>query len=238
MKHTLAKRFLIATVIASTAAVPAFAADMPLRPAPAAPPAWSWEGFYLGAYAGGLWGHVNTGRTDTSQVVSNRPSGAALGEVIGYNHEWNGVVLGLEGDAGWTNASHTTSYVSATSGAPETELDKSTYTAHVRGRVGLPFTQWLPFIAGGASFTNDKMTLTHTASFLTPGTITQDWVGWNIGGGIDYAFTSHWIGRVEYIYDDFGKKTYGFNAYTSGQFTDRVPKLTQNTVRALISYRF
>jgi hypothetical protein len=39
-------------------------------------------------------------------------------------------------------------------------------------------------------------------------------------------------------YDDFGRQTYGFNTLTSGQFTDRVPKMTQNTARAVISYRF
>jgi hypothetical protein len=39
-------------------------------------------------------------------------------------------------------------------------------------------------------------------------------------------------------YDDFGRQTYGFNTLTSGQFTDRVPKMTQNTARAAISYRF
>ncbi|HUC50665.1 MAG TPA: outer membrane beta-barrel protein [Xanthobacteraceae bacterium] len=232
-------KYPLIAVVTILSTVPAFAADMAMKAPPApAPAVQMWEGFYIGGYAGGLWDYVHAGRPDTPQVITNNGSGATLGGVIGVNHQWNGLVLGLEGDGGWADVSHTATYISATSGAPETEQDKSSYTAHIRGRVGLPFGQLLPFVAGGVSFTDDKVTLTHTRSALPPDSLSNGWVGWNGGGGVDYAFTPKWIGRVEYIYDNYGAQTYGFNAATAGRFSDRNLKLTESTVRAVLSYKF
>jgi opacity protein-like surface antigen len=51
---------LILGVLLASVAVPAFAADMPLKaPPPAAPPPPDWSGIYSGFAAGGAWGHQN-----------------------------------------------------------------------------------------------------------------------------------------------------------------------------------
>ena len=53
------KRILLSAAFITVAAVPAFAADIPVRPPVAAPivaPAMSWNGFYIGLNGGGTWG--------------------------------------------------------------------------------------------------------------------------------------------------------------------------------------
>jgi outer membrane immunogenic protein len=53
------KCILLSAAFITVAAVPAFAADIPVRPPVAAPivaPAMSWNGFYIGLNGGGTWG--------------------------------------------------------------------------------------------------------------------------------------------------------------------------------------
>jgi outer membrane immunogenic protein len=58
-------------------------------------------------------------------------------------------------------------------------------------------------------------------------------VGFSVGGGVEYAFTQHLLGRVQYIYDDFGSKDY---VATDGG-TYRV-NLTSQTVRGALAWKF
>jgi|GEM_PF-4836149 len=115
------KTILAGVAIAALIAVPASAADMPLKAPPAPPaPAWSWAGFYFGGNVGGGWhdhsvpfygdggagndllsrtfdGTLNFNAVPRSQ--SMRSSGVIGGGQIGYN--WQAAptwVLGLETD--------------------------------------------------------------------------------------------------------------------------------------------
>ena len=44
-------------ILLATVAIPAFAADMPVKAAPPPPPPPDWSGIYVGGAAGGAWGH-------------------------------------------------------------------------------------------------------------------------------------------------------------------------------------
>src|SRR5262245_33118560 len=69
-------------ILLATVAVPAFAADMPVKaPAPVAPPP-DWSGVYSGVAAGGAWGHQNFNLpssinnlfgTDTTRILNGSP---------------------------------------------------------------------------------------------------------------------------------------------------------------------
>jgi outer membrane immunogenic protein len=57
--------------------------------------------------------------------------------------------------------------------------------------------------------------------------------GWSVGGGIEHAFTSNLVGRVEYFYDHYGHKDY------VGVLGDRYRvSLTGQTVRAALAWKF
>ena len=65
--------------------------------------------------------------------------------------------------------------------------------------------------------------------------------GWTAGTGIEYAFTLHWSGKIEYNYLDFGKATHTFlfpelNAPANG--TDLRVRQILHVVKVGLNYRF
>ena len=119
--------------------------------------------------------------------------------MIGYNYQINQFVLGLEGDAGGVlGGNHTV----ATTGVGFATTSSS-YFADIRGRVGLAADRALFYVAGGVAFGDEKTVYTAPAMSFTSGR-----TGWTIGGGVDYAFTNNWIGRIEYRYTDLGTSNY------------------------------
>src|SRR3982074_1951565 len=89
-------RRLIAATIAFTAlAVPALAADLPVRPYAApvvAPFGYNWNGFYIGAHLGGAWASRDFNQTIAGAALveagTNKPSGIMGGGQIGYNWQF------------------------------------------------------------------------------------------------------------------------------------------------------
>jgi len=120
-------KLLIAAALA-VVAVPAFAADMPLKAPPIAPPVvYSWTGFYVGGNVGYSWGRARTDLTEsttttttaTITTLAGAPIAAATvvgapifflgnnradmngwlgGFQAGYNYQVNRWVFGVEGD--------------------------------------------------------------------------------------------------------------------------------------------
>ena len=71
-------------------------------PAFAKPVVYNWNGFYVGAHAGGVWGDVNV-TDDITDGVPPGPfrysvSGFFGGGTAGYNFEIDNIVFGIEGD--------------------------------------------------------------------------------------------------------------------------------------------
>jgi outer membrane immunogenic protein len=226
------KKLLIASIAAAAfCGAPALAADMPVKaPPPAAP--FNWAGFYVGGYVGGVWGNTHVRRLDGSSTfnpIDADPNGVGLGGLVGYNIQNGLTVFGLEGDAGWLNAKATDNQFSAGNLTVPVKID---FEGRVRGRIGYAIDRMLPFIAGGVSFGHERVTL-NSPGFSTP-SVSKDHTGWNIGGGLDYAFQNNWIGRIEYIYDAFSNPIYGFSAASGGAFADRRAKFDTNTVRAAL----
>jgi outer membrane immunogenic protein len=209
----------------------ASAADLPVK-APVknvAPltPTYNWGGFYAGAHVGYLWGSSTV--VDNGVVAeANAPTNGVVGGVLGgYNWQQGAFVFGVEGDFGWTNA-----HGNGAGALPTTTsyLYDVKWTSHVRGRAGYATGPWLLFVAGGLSLADFKLTVLESGP--TPMICPMEggiYAGWSIGGGAEYAFNNRVSGRIEYLYDDFGKKTYlpGFNeAYEA--------HLTGSTVRGAL----
>jgi outer membrane immunogenic protein len=166
-------------------------------------------------------------------------------------------VLGLDTDIGWSNARGTGAQPLPPDEVTVRELANRydiNWTSHVRGRVGYAFDSWLVYAAGGlavADFTfhpGDVVTTTTTFGFdPNTGNLVSDattsrvsrpstsktYTGFSIGGGVEHAFNSWLIGRVEYLYDDFGSKTYGSSDGDAYRVT-----LKSQAVRGALSVKF
>lgn len=199
-----------ALAVATLAAAPAFAADLPAyepAPAVAAPvPSFSWTGPYLGVQAGYQWGDTNVGRV--------KPEGAMVGGYLGYNVQLDNspVVAGVETDFNWSNADDRAGGV---------KFDQR-WNGATRARIGYAFDRFLVYGAGGVAYASTKATVAGV------GKDTKTNVGWTVGGGAEYAITDNVATRVEYRYTDYGSDKYDFGK----------AKQDEQRVLAGVSYKF
>jgi outer membrane immunogenic protein len=222
---------IIAAALGLSFGQAASAADVPVKappPAYAPPPVYNWTGFYVGGHVGYLWGRTHV-EEDGIVTEDGAPTDGVIGGALaGYNWQYNQFVFGLEGDFGWTNA-HGTGATPAPIIVPPNTYDFN-WTSHVRGRLGYAADRWLFFVAGGLAIADFDF---HEGAAAIPQTPGGTYAGWSIGGGIEYALTSNLVGRVEYLYDDFGHKDY----IGAGGDPYRI-SLTGNTVRGALAWKF
>jgi outer membrane immunogenic protein len=196
----------------------ALAADLPYK-APPKPRVYDWTGFYIGAHAGYLWGRA---RVVENGVVTdpNAPLNAFIGGgLVGANIQKDNLVFGVEGDIGFTHAHGTGAAVALPN------LYDINWTGHARGRIGYAVDSTLFFVAGGLAVADFKFTEGGGGPILIVG---QKFVGASIGGGVEYGFSRNVVGRLEYLYDWFGEKSYVIPPDT---YTVR---LTGSTVRGAL----
>ena len=229
MKRTTACRLLASAGLTLLTAVAAQAADMRSRelPPPRAPvlvPFFTWNGFYAGINAG--YGFGTSKWTDTVTGVSTGGfdiNGALIGGTAGYNMQLGGFVLGIEGDIGG-------SFIKGSTASNCITCETSNHwLATLRGRLCYAFDRFLPYVTGGASFGDIKGEVAGAGSF------SKTAVGWNVGGGLEYAFLNNWSAKLEYLYVDLGTATCGAGCSTTNPFD--VTFSTQ-IVRGGLNYKF
>jgi len=175
------------------------AADMgvPVQPAPSTyiPAIFSWTGYYFGVEAGGGFGQANwTDPLHPPVTATVDPSGFVLGAYTGVNYQIGSFVIGgdVEFDGTWVDGSTT----DAVSDALQTKVF---WTSTASGRFGVAFDRLLLYFKAGGAFAYDRAFV--TASNGVSQSIGSTYrIGWNAGGGLDYAFTDHWTVRLEYDY--------------------------------------
>lgn len=225
------RKFLLPAA-ALVAAAPAIAADItapePPPPAYTPPPLFTWTGVYLGGQIGFGWAKDTLTAFPLGFSTSFTPSGVVGGAHVGYNHQFNQFVLGLEGDVEGTSIDDT-----ATAGLTffRTQIPVQ---GSIRARAGVAFDRALLYATGGAAFAG------FDTSVSAPGFVSQRShaeAGWTVGGGIEYAVTNNWSIRGEYRFADFGKFTDG-SPFPFGLISAVSHNVTENAVRAGFSYRF
>ena len=173
-------------------------ATMIVSPALAAPPTWTWTGFYLGGNVGHSWGR-DSGPMTLGDVfgVDEKPhlDGFIGGGQIGFNWQANNWVFGLEADYQGTgqkgsatatcpggsvtsvNSLCTRGHVGDTINDPALPVnvslsEKLESLGTLRGRVGFAvMPMLLPYVTGGLAYGQVRVTETVSGTdvFGTPG---------------------------------------------------------------------
>ncbi|QCK86264.1 porin family protein [Phreatobacter aquaticus] len=226
------KKIALGVLTAAALAGNAQAADLGVRrvavPAAIAAPVFNWTGFYAGLNIG-----LGIANTNFGVVIPGAPSsgsGLVAGGQIGYNHQINNVVLGVEADLGYFGVSRTAAIVAV--GGPTTIFTwKTTWDASLRARAGVAVDRALLYVTGGVAFADIGIRQTLLAVTATGG---QTRVGWTLGAGLEYAVTQNWTIRGEYLYANYGRK--GITANTG--VTSPPVSLQEHKVRIGLNYLF
>jgi outer membrane immunogenic protein len=239
------KTLLAGTALLTLISGSAMAADM--RPAPApvytkAPmmaPLYNWTGCYIGVEGGGAWGRSHHENSAGVHITNDYDvTGGLIGGEVGCNYQvastW---VLGLEGDLSWVTKKGSANdippfNVGFISGTKEKWLGTG------RARVGYLVTpQFLLYGTGGFAVASVEADVT-PPGFATFTESNTRW-GWTAGAGGEYAFTSNWSVKVEYLFVQLQNASY-FSAPPIG--TGILPRgnvsLNNNIVRAGLNYKF
>lgn len=230
------KRLAFAFLLSSVA-TGAFAADAVVyeEAAPVEVSFFSWTGGYVGLHAGYAWGRENDNQSDFFEVAPEPADrfdvdGFIGGLHAGYNWQSGVWVFGAEGDIDYADITGGSDFL-YDDDIPGRLDFKSDWQGSLRLRAGYAMDTWLFYATGGVSIGRAEVTARgDDIRFSDENTH----VGWNIGAGIEKAFTPNWIGRLEVRYTDFGKE--GYNLGELGGDVD--VDWNQTAVTAGISYKF
>jgi outer membrane immunogenic protein len=197
--------------VATAAAAPVFAGDLPLQrnsyyqPQPAAA-LFNWTGFYVGANAGYAWG----------SAIGGNPSGGVLGLTGGYNYQFSpNMVIGAETDISFSNAD------TSRAGA----RFESDYIGTLRARLGYSVGNVMFYGTAGAAYGKGELSVGGLANDQT------HW-GWTIGAGVEAMLTQNVSAKFEYLYVDLNNKSY---ATIGGPVS---VGYTTSLLRGGVNYRF
>lgn len=211
---------LLSAISGLSVADATLAADMPLkaRPAPA-PVVARWSGFYLGGHVGGAWAGADPwtvasnfpGNFDPLSFANPGDSSFVGGLQAGYNWQFNSNwVAGVEGDVSWLRLSESVSSGLTLFGIPRTPASlyntnlrrDVNWLSSVRGRFGYATDLLLIYATGGVAWGNVEHFSTTFNGLTTPfaASDSQTATGYVVGGGLEYALTSNWSMRGEYLF--------------------------------------
>ena len=112
------------------------------------------------------------------------------------------------------------------------------WTSTITGRVGMAFDRLLIFGKGGAAFDYDRDTAMLPNTSTATGSLYR--VGWTVGGGVEYAVTDHWTGRLEYDYLRFASRGLTFQGTATPGLTAVAGTIGLNLgeIKAIMAYKF
>jgi outer membrane immunogenic protein len=183
----------------------------------------TWNGFYAGLNAGGMFGNTSTSFSGLagSGGLSGAGSGFVGGAQAGYNYLLGPVILGGEIDfQGSTFAAG----VNGGSGfGPFSTTERVPWFSTMRARVGYPVGSVMPYLTGGAVWGQRTI----DGPFAS---ISSNYWTWTAGGGIEGIITDRWSMKLEYLY--MGTPSTSLLPGTTSESTNN------NLIRVGVNYHF
>jgi len=226
--HKFRTQFLATTAMLALSGT-AYAADMAVKAPPVAPapPPITWTGFYVGAQIGGASFDPSCGTNQGGDEFISPPCTFVEGEGshsslssasvigggrIGYDWQWDKVVLGVVGQFDWTHLDGTSRTILPSDGPTGTSVGTANesidWLASVRGRIGWAFDNVLFYGTGGVAWTRIKASAslvgTCCGNYATP-EISTTKTGAVAGGGFEYRVTPNVSVVGEVLWYGFGQ---------------------------------
>ena len=221
------------------------------------PELMSWTGFYVG---GNVGFNYTTSRFDhaatplsactliTGSVADCSTSGTVNSNSVmggiqaGFNYQVGSFIWGLEGDITWRGQDVGKATFVPAFGVVQDFAESNGWLATLRPRVGFAYYRAFIYATGGVAWGNVSHTLTFRDPLnVFPTLVTQEdrsRVGWTTGVGVEYALTTHWTFRGEYLFVDLGEVNVA-TAATGGWWpTNTTLAEQQHLLRAALNYRF
>jgi outer membrane immunogenic protein len=235
------RKLLLASSFLLAASGAALAADAVVyeAPAPVEVAFFSWTGGYVGLHAGYAWGRENDNQSDffpdeETDILADRfdVDGFIGGAHAGYNWQSGNFVYGVEGDIDYADITGGSDFLYDDTFEGRLGFE-SDWQGSLRLRAGYAVDTWLLYATGGVSFGHAEVTANGDFDL---GSFSDDntHIGWNIGAGVEKAFTPNWVGRMEVRYTDFGSESYDLGELGGDTDVD----WNQTAVTAGISYKF
>ena len=173
---------------------------------------WDWGGLYFGVHSGYQWSSVNVENPAFPPGFGFDHDSMVVGGHIGIQHQFGGIVLGVEGNLTTTYQNNSGSTTCFAPGPQLTPGGVGNCSARlddiltIGPRLGYAMGKWMPYITGGYA------NAAYHFHGRTVGTQIQNEEararvgGWFIGGGVEMALSHGWTVGLDYRHYDFGDK--------------------------------
>jgi len=211
------RKFVFLTAVATIYSSSALAADLgavnTVTPFDQTiPESVSWTGFYAGLNGGYGWAQFG--------VVEDL-EGLFGGIQAGYNYDFGGFVLGVEGDVQLSGINFEQDFV----GGGKSYIELNSF-ATLRARAGITIDRFMPYVTGGVAWAKATAGITDG---VTTFEADDDYVGYAVGAGLEYAVTDNITVKSEYLYADFGEADFDLGGDV---------ELSSHMVRVGLNFKF
>ncbi len=161
-------------------------------------PADNWSGFYVGVQMGGIAGNADVSIPSYPSSFGLDPDGVAGGIYAGYNwlldNDW---LIGIEVSGNFISSDDEGL---SGNGTERYRLEQN-WDAAILLRIGKVIDDtWMPYITGGAAWTELEASYPGTTRGSSKDTIS----GWTLGAGIEVKLSTNIHARIEYRHSDYG----------------------------------
>jgi outer membrane immunogenic protein len=266
MRYATFGRLAVTALLIAVPLGVANAADMPVKaPAPPPPPAFDWNGFYIGAYVGAAWMDQATTTDPCLTTLAAACVAAGVGTYNGVpptgydmNSSFVGggtigvnwqptpyTLLGLENNYGYLNLKGSLVQNPPPIGDGDTTAfaKLGNWYDALTVRVGAVDGHAMFYLKGGAAAVRSSSGVVDNGLPVTINTTTNKTLtGFAAGGGIEYGIDMHWSVKAEYLLLGVGRSVQGcaqvggFPPGTIDCVTTQTPAI--QTITLGLNYRF
>jgi outer membrane immunogenic protein len=233
------KRFLLGGAVILSGPTAVLAADV--VPAPLV---YDWTGPYVGLNAGAAWNNSEFDHNDGTGIFAGFIADTIEGDQtvftggaqLGYNWQWDSMVVGVETDFNFLNFStDETVLVGADSAHFEA---KANWYGTTTAKLGYAVDNFLFYGDGGLAYGHSEAegNVTVGGTTFSDDQSNVNW-GWTLGAGVKYGINENWVVGAEYKYVNLGEADFDVNNGVGNAIRANT-ETAFSVVRATLDFRF